>query len=113
MRQRNIHNLVMDLDTGGYGIFTTTDIRDKIVAVDRNPSLTKLKDITSTPISTAEPEWTLKECSIEMQVVGVHHLPVVNENGDVIELNSATDISAAVDEIGYEIKESALIPSFH
>jgi CBS domain-containing protein len=104
MRRRNIHSLVIDLDRGTYGIFTTTDIRDKIVADDRDPSNTRVKDIMSTPVVTAHPEWSLKDCSLAMQNAGIHHLPVVNENGLVIGLISATDIFAAVEEIGWEVK---------
>ena len=42
MRRRNIHSVVVDLskehDVPTYGIVTTTDIRDKIMATERNPA---------------------------------------------------------------------------
>ncbi|MBI3942695.1 MAG: CBS domain-containing protein, partial [Chloroflexi bacterium] len=50
MRRRGIHSLVVDLSARSegkpsYGIITATDIRDKIIAADRNPSDTKVSEI--------------------------------------------------------------------
>jgi CBS domain-containing protein len=60
MRRRRIHSLVVDLsdETTRYGILTTTDIRDKIIAQDRNPAELKVRDIMTAPVITANPEWT-------------------------------------------------------
>ncbi len=102
MRRRNIHSLVVALENGEYGIFTTTDIRDKIVGAGRDPKLTKIADIMTTPAVTAGPDWTLKECSLKMQSIHVHHLPVADEAGMIIGMISATDIFTAVEEIGWE-----------
>ena len=102
MRRRGIHSLVIDLENKTYGILTTTDIRDKIVAADRNPKDTKVKDIMSTPVLTANPDWDIKACSLKMQEAEVHHLPVQNGGNGIIGLISATDIFAAVEEIGWE-----------
>ena len=80
MRRRNIHSLVVDntrQDTG-YGIITTTDIRDKIVVAGRNPANTRVRDIMSGPLITGHADWTLMECSRVMQEAKIHHLPVVD-----------------------------------
>ncbi len=106
MRRHKIHSLIVAMSDKNqyYGILTTTDIRDKIVAQDRNPAETIVREIMSGPISTAKAEWTLKECSRIMQERGVHHLPVADENGTLIGLISATDIFMAVEEIGWKEK---------
>lgn len=106
MRRRKIHSVVVDISdkNPAYGIVTTTDIRDKIVAADRNPAETTVREIMSGPVITARPEWTLKECSLVMQKHHIHHLPVVDENGALIGLISATDIFMAVEEIGWKDK---------
>jgi len=104
MRRRNIHSLVVDLtreSQGGFGIITTTDIRDKIIAAERNPAETQVREIMSAPVITANPQWTLKECSLVMQRYHIHHMPVVDENGDLVGLISATDIFRAAEEIGW------------
>lgn len=104
MRRRNIHSLVVDIGAGSaaYGILTTTDIRDKIVAAGRSPANTLVREIMSGPIVTGHPEWTLVECSRVMQEHGIHHLPVVDEHDTLVGLISATDIFVAVEEAGWE-----------
>ena len=103
MRRRNIHSLVVDTKKGeaAYGIITTTDIRDKIVAAKRNPAETRVREIMSGPIITARPEWTLQECSEIMQQNHFHHTPVADEGGALIGMISATDIFVAVEESGW------------
>ncbi len=104
MRRRKIHSVVIAVTEKNpeYGIITTTDIRDKIVAEDRNPAKTRVSEIMASPVILAKPEMTLKECSLVMQKHHVHHLPVVDENGGLIGLISATDIFMAVEESGWE-----------
>lgn len=102
MRRRGIHSLIVDLGRVEYGILTTTDIRDKIVAAAKNPLETKVSAIMSSPILTAKPEWDIRECSLKMQETNVHHLPVKDGRHGIIGMISATDIFAAVEEIGWE-----------
>ena len=107
MRRRNIHSLVVDTteENSAYGIFTTTDILDKIVGAGRNSSETHVREIMSVPVINAEPEWTLKECSEIMQKNHFHHMPVIDRTGMLIGMISATDIFMAVEETGWEEKE--------
>ncbi len=104
MRRRGIHSVVVDISqqNAAYGILTTTDIRDKIVAAGRSPANTRVREIMSGPIITALPEWTLVECSRVMQENRFHHLPVADEHGTLVGLISATDIFMAVEEGGWE-----------
>ncbi len=108
MRRRKIHSVVVDISAKNpaYGIVTTTDIRDKIVAAERNPSETTVREIMSGPIVTAKADWTLKECSVVMQKNHFHHMPVADEHGILIGMISATNIFEAVEEIGWEEKKS-------
>jgi CBS domain-containing protein len=103
MRRRGIHSLVIDLsaERGGYGILTTTDISSKIVAVDRNPAETQVREIMSAPVIAGNPDWTLKEASQLMQQHKFHHLPI-EENGLLVGIISDTDIFMAVEEIGWK-----------
>jgi len=103
MRRRRIHSLVVVISEEEleYGIVTTTDIRDKIVAQDRNPAETRVKEIMTAPVAVAGPDWSLKECSIQMQKRGIHHMPVADEAGALIGIISATDIFIAAEEIGW------------
>jgi len=103
MRRRNIHSVVVDVSEKNptYGIVTTTDVRDKIVAQDRDPAETTVREIMSGPIITGRADWTLMECSRVMQENKFHHLPIADENGVLIGLISATDIFMSVEEQGW------------
>ena len=105
MRRRKIHSLVVELIEGlqrTYGIVTSTDIRDKIIAADRNPAETTVREIMSAPVITARPDWTLRECSIKMQAHNIHHLPVTDANGTLLGMISATDLFMAAEERGWD-----------
>lgn len=103
MRRRGVHSLVVNItkDNLTYGIITSTDIRDKIIAEERNPSETKVREIMTAPVIIAKPEWTLKECSGKMAEQNFHHMPVMGEQGELIGLISDTDIFIAAEEIGW------------
>lgn len=104
MRRRNIHSLVVDSSEGGkisHGIVTTTDIRDKIVEAGRDPAHTTVREIMTSPVHTALPNWTLQECAHRMHELNIHHLPVADRDGTFIGMISATDIFAAVEETGW------------
>jgi len=105
MRRRRIHSVVVATtgNSPAYGILTTTDIRDKIVAAGRNPAETRVREIMSGPIITGSADWTLMECSKVMQEHKIHHLPIADESGALIGLISATDIFMAVEEAGWEV----------
>lgn len=104
MRRRNIHSVVVDMSgpNTAYGIVTTTDVRDKIVAAGRNPAETRIREIMSGPVITGRPEWTLMECSKIMQEHHFHHLPIADDFGVLVGMISATDIFVAVEEAGWE-----------
>jgi CBS domain-containing protein len=103
MRRRRIHSLVVDLggDRPTFGIITTTDIRDKIIADQRNPAEVRVREIMTAPVVVAKPDWTLIECSQTMQKHNFHHMPVCDDDGNLIGIISATDIFIAAEEIGW------------
>jgi len=103
MRRRGVHSLVVNVteDNLTYGIITSTDIRDKIIAVDRGPAETKVRDIMTAPVITAKPDWTLRKCSTKMAEHNIHHMPVADAGGELIGLISDTDIFIAAEEIGW------------
>ena len=107
MRRRKIHSVVVAISDKNpqYGIVTSTDIRDKIVAAGRNPAEMSVREIMSGPIITGDPEWTLMQCSQVMQEHHFHHLPIADETGALIGLISATDIFTAVEESGWQEPE--------
>jgi CBS domain-containing protein len=104
MRRRNIRRLLVAIDPEQnlYGILTTTDIRDKIIAQEKNPANTSVCEIMSENLVSANHDWTLKQCSIKMQKNNIHHMPVIDEKSCLVGLISATDLFFAAEEIGWE-----------
>lgn len=104
MRRRNIRSLVISInpDDNLYGILTTTDIRDKIIGKEQNPSNISVSEIMTKDLITANQDWSLKHCSIEMQNHNIHHMPVIDNNNCLVGLISSTDLFFAAEEIGWE-----------
>ncbi len=102
MRRRYIHSLIVDKAAccPEYGIITSTDICDKIVAQQRNPSTTRVKEIMTSPLMTVSPNAPLHECAALMSEHKIHHIPVMEENGQLIGMISATDFLVAAESLG-------------
>jgi CBS domain-containing protein len=104
MRRRYIHSLIVSktADSPEYGIITSTDICDKIVAHEQNPSTTKVKDVMTSPLIAAHPDAPLPECAKLMKERNIHHIPVMDENGQMLGMISATDFLVAAEAMGRE-----------
>jgi CBS domain-containing protein len=99
MRRRYIHSVIVrrTAESPDYGIITSTDISDKIVAEERNPSLILAQDIMTSPLMTVKEEMPLKECSKIMRKYCIHHLPVVDDIGELVGMISSTDFLVAAE----------------
>ncbi len=102
MRRRYIHSLIVSKTETNpeFGIVTSTDICDKIVAADRNPAETKVRDIMNSPLITVHRDWALQKCSQAMSEHHIHHLPVVDDAGELVGMISATDFLVAAEAMG-------------
>jgi CBS domain-containing protein len=102
MRRRYINSLIVKKSDGNpeYGILTSTDIVDKIIAQEQNPSQVKVRELMSSPIIAVHQNVTLKDCAIMMSENRIHHLPVIDDNDHVIGMISATDFLVAAESIG-------------
>jgi signal-transduction protein with cAMP-binding, CBS, and nucleotidyltransferase domain len=102
MRRRYIHSLIINKSASNpeYGIITSTDICDKIVAQERNPSHVKVSEVMHSPVIVVKESMPLKECAETMMKNKIHHLPVANENGMLVGMISATDFLVAAEAMG-------------
>jgi CBS domain-containing protein len=102
MRRRYINSLIVKKSDGNpeYGILTSTDIVDKIVAQDQNPSQVKVRELMSSPIIAVHQDVMLKDCAVMMSENRIHHLPVIDDNDHVIGMISATDFLVAAESMG-------------
>jgi signal-transduction protein with cAMP-binding, CBS, and nucleotidyltransferase domain len=104
MRRRYLNSLIVNKtkENPEYGIITSTDICDKIVAHDRHPAKTKVKEIMTTPIIGVNPEQTIFECAKEMSEHHIHHLPVIDNDKNIVGMVSATDFLVVAEALGHE-----------
>lgn len=102
MRRRYIHSLIVNKtnDNPEYGIITSTDISDKIVALDKNPTRVLVREIMTSPFMSVTTSMSLKECAAIMNKHSIHHLPVADEGGNLVGLISDTDFLVAAEAMG-------------
>lgn len=102
MRRRYINSLIVKKtkENPEYGIVTSIDVCDKIVAHGRDPSGLKVKELMSSPLITATPEMTIEECARMMKEHRIHHLPVADQHGDVVGMISANDFLIIAETFG-------------
>ncbi len=102
MRRRYINSLIVKTNDHhmAYGILTSRDVSDKIVAQDKNPSQVLVKEIMTTPLITINQNSSLKECAVLMKEKHIHHLPVINDEERIVGMISATDFLVAAEAMG-------------
>jgi len=66
------------------GVLTDRDIAVRVVAEGRDPAATPVEEVASRDLVTIDPDQTFEEALRLMTAHGVHHLPVVEEDGRLI-----------------------------
>lgn len=102
MRRRYINSVIVNKTETNpeYGIVTSTDICDKIVAQGHDPAITKVRDIMTSPLIMIKADMTVTECARIMKENKIHHLPVADENDVLIGMISATDFLVVAEAMG-------------
>ena len=102
MRRRYINSLIIKKTQGNpeYGIVTSIDVCDKIVAQSQDPAKIAVKEIMSSPLITVQPEMTIDACARVMKEHRIHHLPVTNQNGVVVGMISSNDFLVIAEALG-------------
>lgn len=102
MRRRYINSLIVKKSETNpdYGILTSTDISDKIIAKEQNPSKVYVKELMSSPVISVNQNVILKDCAMMMHEHDIHHLPVIDDDGNVIGMISSTDFLVAAEAMG-------------
>ncbi|NMB54748.1 MAG: CBS domain-containing protein [Leptolinea sp.] len=104
MRRRYIHSLIVQITNNNpsFGILTSTDISDKVIAENRNPSTIKVRELMTSPLITVKTDDPIQECAKIMRQKKIHHLPVMDNKGALVGMISATDFLVAAEAMGRE-----------
>ena len=102
MRRRYINSVMVKKTKTSpeYGILTSTDVSDKIVAQGQNPSELKVAEIMTSPIISVDEYTPIEDCARLMKEHKIHHLPVTNKAGKVVGMISATDFLVVAEAMG-------------
>jgi CBS domain-containing protein len=102
MRRRYINSVIVTKSSKNpeFGILTSTDVCDKIVAQDRDPGTIPVKEIMTSPLITVRMDMSMAECARIMKEKKIHHLPVVDEKDNLVGMISATDFLVVAEAMG-------------
>ena len=78
------------------GIVSERDYARQIILKGRSSENTQVKDIMSTNVVTAMPSQEVRECMELMTEKRIRHLPIVNDDNDLIGMISIGDLVRAI-----------------
>jgi len=91
MAQVNIGAVLVQKDDTIAGIFTERDYLQKIALKSLSSQSTRVGDVMTTPVISAEPGDSIQHCMETMTTCHCRHLPVV-ENGKLLGIVSIGDL---------------------
>ena len=99
MLEMEIGSLVVVDDDGGLaGIVTTTDFVD-IVAKSEPKAETPIARYMSTDVQTAGAQESIQAVADRMLTLGVHHMPVVDDDVGLIGIISTSDLAGYISSV--------------
>lgn len=110
MRHRYMNSVIVNKTPSNpeYGIVTSMDICDKIVAQGFDPAKTRIREIMASPVITVEASTSMKECAAKMKQLRIHHLPVADDTGMIIGIISSTDFLVVAESMSTNFIEGSL-----
>ena len=105
MAQVNIGAVLVQKDDTISGIFTERDYLQKIALKSISSQKTRVGDVMSSPVISAEPDDSIQQCMETMTTCHCRHLPVV-ENGKLLGIVSIGDlVKKMLDEKESEVEK--------
>jgi CBS domain-containing protein len=103
MNEKGIGGLVVTDGGAMAGIFTERDILRRVVAEQRDPAATPLRDVMTSPVVYCPPDAKLEDLTALMTAKRIRHLPVMDDD-ELRGIITTGDILAhAVKEQAYTI----------
>jgi CBS domain-containing protein len=105
MAQVNVGAVLVQKDETIAGIFTERDYLQKIALKSRSSRETKIGDVMTSPVISAEPSDSVQHCMETMTTCHCRHLPVV-EDGKLLGIVSIGDlVKKMLDEKQQEVEK--------
>lgn len=99
MKERKRGSLVVVEGGKPVGIVTERDLVRRVIAEEKDPSITKVGDIMSEPLISLGPEATVSSAAKVMYKNAIRRLPVIEE-GRLLGMVTATDLARSVQREG-------------
>jgi CBS domain-containing protein len=91
MNERGIGSVVVTDDNGVVGIFTERDMVRRVVAKQRDPLTTTVREVMSSPVVTCPPNTLLNDCGIVMTEKEIRRLPI-SDDGKLVGMITSRDL---------------------
>jgi len=98
MLERDIGSVLVVEDDAVAGILTTTDFV-QIVAERKPKDRTPVEQYMSTDLLTADAQDPIQDVADRMLEAGIHHMPVVDDDGSPMGIVTTTDLAAYVSTV--------------
>lgn len=102
MAKRRVRSVLVVDEDQLVGVFTGTDLIERVIAVGKGPKATVLAEVMSASPETIAPDRPAIEALRIMQAGGFRHLPVVHKNKLIAVLSRRDFIREEEDEIDLE-----------
>ncbi|MGH8460563.1 MAG: isocitrate dehydrogenase (NADP(+)) [Stenotrophobium sp.] len=101
MSDNNVSSVVVEPNAQGeWGILTRRDIVSKLVRSNKNPAITKIKDVSSRPVVSVPAETSIREAARIISERNFSRL-TVEQGGRIIGIVTETDIFKSVEKFGW------------
>jgi CBS domain-containing protein len=91
MSRAGVSSLLVVDGAGLCGIVTDRDLRNRVLAVGLDPGR-PVREVMTTPALTVRADAMAFEALLEMVNLGIHHLPVVGGQGELLGMITTTDL---------------------
>ena len=103
MISKNIGSVIVTEEGELMGIITMRDILARVIAKDKNPKTTKLRDVMSKPVISIQENADLIDASRLGRKNNIRRLAVLNKKGKLVGIISSDDIASSLQRAAEEL----------
>jgi CBS domain-containing protein len=92
MNERTIGSVLVVEESTIVGILTERDLLTRVIAATRDPASTRVGEIMTRDVIVCRPDSALDDCLRIISMCRVRHLPVVDDDGNLVGIVTSGDI---------------------